>query len=213
MNKYTLILERFCSTNDLRPWMLTPFAIGENVYATDGHSMIIMPKWFSPDTPELTMLAPEKILSVIASDNMNVPITLTQLSEAIAKVPFEMVHKKDECDACNGDGKVWFSFEHKGKEYDRDGSCPVCDGEGEITDLTSENVKEYSEDYRIKILDQVFDPNILELLEFTVKQLGAEDFQIVSQAEVKRGTTFQIGYVRVMQMPIVDDDRETIVLL
>ena len=51
---------------------------------------------------------------------------LTNLRNSIPKVQFE------ECDACEGLGKVRFEFEYGNETYYHSADCPICNGTGKM---------------------------------------------------------------------------------
>lgn len=126
-DKYLQVLN-LCANKSgqiLREWMNSPFIAGDYAGATDSYSFLYFPKErvsnFSLNEIELS-----KISGILPKPNIDHPIQLKIIKDAIAKAPLidEYTEPEGECPYCDGEGVVECS--ECGNEYD----CKKCDGTG-----------------------------------------------------------------------------------
>lgn len=109
----------------LREWMNNPFIAGDYAGASDSYSLLYFPKErvsnFSLNEIEFS-----KISGILPKPDIDHPIQLQTIKDAIAKAPLidEYTEPEVECPYCDGEGVVECS--ECGNEYD----CKKCDGTG-----------------------------------------------------------------------------------
>lgn len=147
MSKYDKALNLFTGYDSFRDFVNAPFRQGRYVYATDSICMIridaeyLEMEYNSIDKPNCGYSFNKK---------PNQPSThsfslegLKSMYDRIPDVEFE------ECEACDGTGKVDFEFEYDCEFYYKRADCPICYGEGYVQ--VSEPEKDFR--YGIKFAD------------------------------------------------------------
>ena len=109
MNK-DIDLQLFCGVDDYRPYLHTPFNVGEFTYATNAHLAVRVVKRAEFDVPQG---AEDKIETAL-------PAYFEGIDNAEYKKLPAIHLRKTDCDECCGTGFI--------QKY----CCPECDGDGEV---------------------------------------------------------------------------------
>jgi len=200
--------------NEYRDWMQTPFTIGNNVYSTDAHSIIKVPKESvgmfddckkegnAKTVVDLFDFKPQKILTVKVQD----------LKDVIGEIPLidecRNADAEGKCNECEGDGEVEWEYEG----YTKDMDCPVCDGEGVITESKKEKTgrKIRAEGYFIDFNHTRIRTCMIEELINVAWLLKADEIELINQTEPHRTITFQVGIAQIVTMPVLQTDEHNI---
>lgn len=127
MNNYDHVLNLFTDISLSVTYAQQPFRQGRHTYATNKIALIQIVSTLHEEEYD-TLESPRADLVMGKPNNRNKVFTLdglTTLLNLVPKVLFE------ECDACDGTGKVNFEFEYNGDTYYHSDDCPVCHGTGE----------------------------------------------------------------------------------
>jgi hypothetical protein len=181
--------------------MTTPFLVGNKVVATNGTSLVAVPKFTDEfeDKSEKT----KTVYPVLY--NRDTRISLTELKEAISKAPlvdcFDEI--KDRCGACNGDGEVEFEFDYKHETYNIEHECPVCEGQGIIlkTSTTPNGKKEIDRTKYIRIGECNFMIERIEELVNTTELLNLNEVLLKKQTGASQSNLFVLDTVELLLMP------------
>ena len=119
-------LQKFCESDQCRPYLSHPFSLGEFTYATDGRVAVRISRI---ETVEENEQAPDTILKVF-SDN------LRALDQSIS-VPKPPQVDEVRCKACRTTGKVTLCQTCAGEGYQEcdlghEHDCEDCDGNGVV---------------------------------------------------------------------------------
>lgn len=122
-------LQKFCATNDPRPYLLAPWRCAEGVGATNGHILICV----SDDGGQYADVK-DNIAPVVSKFKAGLSDPARLWFDAASLVlpePVKCRHcdgtgytYEDDCDECDGEGE----FMHGSHFYD----CKECDGSGKI---------------------------------------------------------------------------------
>lgn len=209
------LLNLFCSTDQMRLWMNSPFIVKDLLVATDGYMLICKDK---DDNDCLRFDERQNkesaILSLLKDDNMSFKIQTSKLIDLISKVDkvddVDVVGSYIDCDCCDGDGYVDVEFEHGLKTYNINSECPVCDGDG----LTS-NLKEVPNGKRIidtgavcKIKESLFSVSNFNKLIDVANYTKSEYIELVYQEQANYASIFKVGYFKVLLMPLTFDNKK-----
>jgi hypothetical protein len=115
-------LEKFCSTDLTRPYLMKPFTIGEWTYATNGRICVRVPAMAEWPSIEKTIAAPELFAA---------PVTEFR---PLPKIEFPPPDEDDECESCNGRG-----CEHDCPDCEC--ICEQCNGTGEVPPYSNVSVE------------------------------------------------------------------------
>lgn len=197
----------FCSKDEMRPEMLTPFPLGGNIYATDGYTLIRVLDSnvdFDYEKKETTLLVLKAIPEINTSEIIN--IDAIDWSALMTKDETILEGKDVECGHCKGEGIVEDDFIYKGKTYNYEYDCPVCDGSGyeeEKRKIPTGN-KTFG-DYDVVIFKGIafYATKFYKLKE--VKDLLGGDVELISQNGEARAVMFRIGIAEIIIMPCMLD--------
>jgi len=201
--------------HEYRDWMQTPFTIGNDVYSTDAHSIIKVPKesvgMFDDCKEErnrkvvlnLFDFAPEKIMT----------INVQGLKDAIGKIPLvdEVLNenKEGKCKECSGSGEVQWEYEGHYNDFD----CPICEGDGTLTESqknkTGKKVKD--ENYFIDFNCSRIRTYMIEELINIAWLLKTEVIEVIHQTAPNKGIGFKVGIAQIVMMPILQTDEHNII--
>jgi len=207
---YRSVLKLHTSLEPDRKWMTTPFFVGEKVVATNGTSLIAVPK-FTDEFEDLSEKT-KTVYPVITNRETHIP--LSELKDAITKVPlidcFDETQTK--CGACYGEGEVEFEFDYKLKSYSIEHECPVCEGQGityRISD-TPNGKKEIDYSKFIRIGECFFQIKRVEELIQTAELLNLNEVVLVKQTGVNQSNLFQLDTVELLLMPCMMPNQEDV---
>lgn len=127
------LLQSFCSTNENRPKLQSPFVQGENVFATDSYSIIILKatekdrQTYSVDDPKCPKM--DGFLSVQTEPLLS--LDLESLKREYDRIKKKIDKIDNRCVECKGRGVVEFNYWSTESDcYTLEGECPVCSGTG-----------------------------------------------------------------------------------
>lgn len=199
MSKYKSILDKFADKENSREWATKPFQVEDKTCATDFHVMIAVPKFGSYED----MTTKTKGIYPL-SHNCEHAISVQELKDAMAKFPKYSELEETECEACEGNGEVYYKFRYEGHTHDLEGDCPICNGNGYIKGDPTGN-KIFKIGYYFKIGNSLFTPMVVEKLLFAAETLKQETIVIVYQAQANRASLFAISDAEILLMPSVSD--------
>ncbi|MBD5414860.1 MAG: hypothetical protein HDR46_01095 [Bacteroides sp.] len=135
MNEKTAInidelLQRFVSTDDLRPRFMKPWRERDKVFASENHILIrVNGNMTTANYPEYNSDNTNKLIPTGASDGI---LSAAILENAISYAPLvdekERVIDDVECKECDGTGEVEWDYKCWSKMFE----CPCCYGTGHI---------------------------------------------------------------------------------
>ena len=201
--------------NQYRDWMQTPFTIEDNVYSTDAHTIIKVPKdsvgLFDECKKEgnvkvvlnLFDFAPKKIMTIKVQD----------LKDAIRKIPLvdEVLNETIEvkCKECDGTGEVEWEYEGHYNDF----YCPICDGNGTLTEEQKNKTGK-----KIKDANYFIDINCSRIRSYMIEELiniawllKTEKIEVIHQTAPNKGIGFQVGIAQIIMMPILQTDEHNII--
>jgi len=123
-------LQPFCSTDETRLSLQTPYVRDGCTYATDGRVAVRVPGEVPGCHVDVNAPDTGKVIDQIPDSGSWIPVTMPE--DITASVPCEDCRgdPDHECAACDGTGEVTAKFYWRGTTYDIDGTCPLCDGSG-----------------------------------------------------------------------------------
>lgn len=203
---YESILELFTTEKEgIYKWREAPFKIGNKVYATDAHAIVIMNADLAPEIKDLTDYDPANVLRTIPPFGPSLgEIRIDDLKEALSKVP--MVDVQIWCKACGGEGDVDFEFVWERITYWRNYDCPVCNGSHEIQKVPHE--LEYDPTSHIVVGKSIFRARILDMIVQAGELSGSEEIKVLYQQDPVSATIFGFEGFDVMAMPVAGVDVE-----
>lgn len=131
------LLQPFCSTDPLRPWMQQPVIWQGHLYATDGRSLACVPVDL-PDSESITTIPTFKLKRIVDCVR---DLIATQPPHTIPELP---PAQTKPCHECKGDGHFKKCAECDGtgetecSECGQDHTCGDCKGVGVVPDLSGE---------------------------------------------------------------------------
>lgn len=211
---YKQILGLFIADVDSerRAWMHTPFSFRDKAGATNGMSMVMVPRFgdYEDQSSKVDKIYPLPY-------NCEKEISLQVLKDAIAKAPLldDYDETVGECDACYGEGEVEFEFSHHRRDYTLDVECPVCEGEGKIVKKSdTPNGKKFPDTSKaIRVGDSVFSIERLNELVKTAGLIGANHIALVHQDGARSANLFTIADVEVLTMPVDNVNKEDVLAI
>ncbi len=207
---YEAVLRIFTSKDDLREWMKNPFIVGDKAVATNGYSLVAVPKWSGDyeKSEKTKMVYP-------VEPNCNKIINTEQIKDAFSKVPlvddYEEISEQLKCKECNGYGEVEWEYDGDKRTYTLDADCPVCDGAGISLEKTKRHNGKKIYDYskQIIISDSRFALSRIEDL-LRVAELLEEDKVALIYQKPSSTCLFKIKDVDVLLMPLMSSDNEAV---
>lgn len=170
------------------------------IAATDGYAIAVIFNESKSGHTEVDKLA--RFIKRIQTDKIEpLAIGIDKIKDALAKCDKEEELEGVECDACKGQGSVFYEFNHNYKTYDLESGCPVCDGGGELESKPTGKFY-YSEDKSIQIGETYILPTQLDRLVKAAEMLGEKEVTIYqSNRHDKTGHVFVIGALEGIVMP------------
>ncbi|MBB6109756.1 hypothetical protein SAMN05421821_105174 [Mucilaginibacter lappiensis] len=202
MKDINSLLELFVTDSDGgSDWSSTPFKIGDKVYATDRHVMLIIPSEFAPNIHDLEGYDKDNVLKVIPkSGQVLKTISAKDILIALKAVP--TVKEDKECESCKGECQVEFRYTYKGRDYTSDDDCPVCDGNGSLDDANGKLIPDASK--AITIGKSTFSPLIVKKIYQLCKYFDLSDLDLVSQESIESATLFSKNHIYILAMPVIE---------
>lgn len=183
-----------------------PFNQNGNVYQTDFQTLIECPKdkidfpWSNPEgnkCSDMSMVVPE--------NNMFKKVILNSelIHDCRTEDDYDVIRPRKECEECNGTGLVEWSYDSTTNgNYTDDFDCPECHGRGGCKEITQPNgKKKFPENIYFKIGVCVFSSYMISRLD-TISKLLEADVYLISQSESSKASLFNIGYLKILLMPI-----------
>jgi hypothetical protein len=211
-DKIKTILEMFIGEDKLREFMLTPFRVGDNIYATDAYIIIWMDKSIVKDWEQYPEIMQELISKAVPkSFNMNTKLSLKKLKSEILRCDTEdeMIQSGNptECPACHMDGVVEWEFNFKGIYYTDNFDCPVCNGSGVIDDEKIPTGNKILTEYTsCRIGQAIFRCRLITKMLNAAIILGEKDVTVVYQTGRTSITVFKVGEIYIGVMPTMDEE-------
>lgn len=191
---------------DCRINLSKPFRRMGNYYATDNHSMIILPVEkaeldFQPqDEPKAESVVPKET-------NCNVEIRISDIDrQLIPTMVDEMIEEETKKKCTNRDCEKGYVECDMGHEHE----CPTCGGEGEIiTEVAKPTGKKIVMEHKLfRMLEVGFQYKQLRRLIDACNLMGVETITKVFGTE-KNGNLFQCGDARILVMPAIISGEES----
>lgn len=127
MNNYDHALNLFSDISLSVTYAQQPFRQRQNTYATDKIALIQVASTL-PEEEYDALENPRADLVMSKPNNRNKVFTLDGLATLLNLIPKVLF---EECDACDGTGKVEFEFEYNRDTYYHSADCPLCGGTGQ----------------------------------------------------------------------------------
>lgn len=192
-NKYDFIANMFTGKNELRPAMRFPSQIGNEIYATDAHTMIR----FSKELTEVDYTGVEnfpKANKVMEDRTLDKSTTLNVEDLMLKIYSCQTAYDNDTetCDKCGGSGG---------------GECPCCGNDGDCKECDATGVIEKETPFArvtlngsdIKVLDKYFLPKFLYKVIEVALILKQETIE-AKYSEKDYGVVFKVGEVEILVM-------------
>ena len=214
MDHYKL-LQPFCSDDETRDKIFTPFTYQNTVCATDGYILAIMPldKYKGEGLDETSMnidrVIPNTANSKIYHINVN---TIEDILEQIPE--YDEVITMD-CTECDGIGQVEYTYDsttNPRRSYSQTLDCPVCDGSGEGEEIKTGN-RLHTEKNPIYIEGKNFMPTLLAKITKAARQLECRVIEWISTSKTGYADIAIIDYLQFIIMPNngITDDQHPII--
>ena len=190
-----------------REWMMKPWATETFAGATNAHIMILIDRHLiKQEYPK-----PEADIIAVIPTSRNIVLDVDNLKviKALAEVPLDF--RKEECDECEGEGEVEWTYGGNNGLFEKYFDCPECSGEG--TTMSSKKIMD--PDYVFKIGMALFSCMYVKILSDIASRLNTDSIMLISQDSENKGSLFQIGPVQILVMPMMqrpeDEDQLTII--
>jgi len=199
------VFSLFVSKDDLRPAFRSPFEINNNVYATNGHTLIKCSK----SDCDFDVSNNEKLLNVDAV----IPIHNCNRLLLMDKESFEPLKTEDEyenegedieCATCDGTGQVEWDFERWSKYFD----CPKCNGSGYFEQSKGKKTgRKTFGNHAVKLGVSYFNIKIFYSLLQAHDMLGGE-MVMIYQSAANKAVMFKVGFCEILLMPVYFNSKE-----
>ena len=200
--------------SEYREWTQRPFTIGNNVYSTDGESIVKVPKEFVSTFVEFQKEEiVKRILYFFNFKPQNLlTVNVQDLKDTIGKIPLiDECRNSDEdgkCKECDGRGEVEWEYEEYTKEMD----CPICDGDGVIPDHKKEKTgrKIRSKGYFVDFNETIIRTCIIEQLINISCLLKVDEIELISQTAPNNEIVFKVGIAEILTRSVLHEDEQNI---
>lgn len=204
MKRELEFLKTFCETfvQEGTEWICSPFTDTGFLCATDAHILVRLKPDESFDLYGIENKA-GKVKDELFVQNCSHDISVSDIREAISKIPVKDEDEMIDCPECKGRGQVTWEYGRHRKSDD----CPDCDGEGEVsTGKILKSVKQYLDCY-IKIKDGYFNGKYVERLIDICEFEQVDSVHLLKSNEFKN-SCFKVGRFDVILMPMVVNKNE-----
>lgn len=199
-------LKVIAAKDNIPDWMSTPFTIGQDTYATDGHSIIKVPKNSVGAFGRCMELnIEEKVLGFFDFKHSKIlDIKVSELRDAISEIPiideYINVDSEIKCTECNGNGEVNWEYDGYFTKMD----CPVCDGEGNINKSKKEKTgkKIMEGNYCIGINKSIIRVCMIAQLITIAESLKVEVIEVIKQPNKNKAIILKVGIAEILMMPV-----------
>jgi len=196
------LMQRFSSTDELRPTMCHPYRYGEWICATDGHVGLML-KADIPGLPTDGPNFPAVVPCAVGSE----PVDVQQLRAFLDSIPQVegMEAEEEECSKCDGSGEV------ECEECGNESTCKECNGTGIIETKTKQTGTMVADETAIiELFGVTFFERIVRKLVEAADGLGCETVFMTSAPAVMNAMRFSVGEAVFCMMPCRNnDDRDT----
>lgn len=204
--KYIELHKQFVSDDEVRPlFMKTNFFDNFSV-STEMHMCFISPYIKDIENQKDISDKMENVFDIDECKKTIQTFNIENINEAFSKCSMideeKVIREEIECDACEGDGDVYWSFSHNLKSYEILENCPVCGGDGietsELAEKTGNKIKDLNQVFKIR--DTYFFYKYISKLALIAETLVIKDIHLVFESDMR--FIFQIGecYFVVMGM-------------
>lgn len=211
-NQHQILLETFCSKDEMRPWMTKPFVIGNKILATDAHVLIELPYSGTEHKEDPEITAKLKHLYPF-EQNMECHFdaqALQKILDTAPKVP-KYATKEGECPECDEWNEVEFTYRCAEGIFTMDGECPVCEGSGlAYIEDKSKATLVFEENNIAVIGNSPFGLNILNMLALVAKTLDQKRITILHQTTPNKSSLFKVGDAKILLMPVMQQNGDNI---
>lgn len=202
---YNEILTRFVSTHYADPdWVRAPFMANGKACATDRYALVMVHP--QSELPDLS----EKVKSVLPIErNISMDYNVQVIREVLELMPKdeEVRTTEIECDECQGEGEVSWSYPGSHRSYEMDAECPVCDGDGYTNKVNKKTGRMvYDPTEVIDVNGLLFTGHIIEHLVWLAEKVGATFVRIVRSSQTG-GALFDVGECELLLMPSMRDNQ------
>lgn len=191
---YDSLLKIFISKDELRPALCQANTIGDKTYATDAHSIIIIPNTLliksyecHPKTPNIQYVLDQ------LKDIEPLHYKDVSLFRIMGKQPKD--YDTSPCKKCEGEGNC----SHCGE------TCSECDGDGWVDDASLPMIYNDDKTY-IQVRDKMFSAFQMGRLEKVITEMYADTFTLIKEDSTK--VLFKIGEVEVCIVRMNHEDHE-----
>lgn len=201
---YEKLFNLFVGKDDVRPELNQPFKKGGKYCATDAHSLIFISEekanlnFPEQDKPSIETVIPKE-------DTCYIEIKVSEIESQLIPdmIDEEIEGEEIECDECEGEGEVEWSF----GIYDRMDDCPACGGSGTIQESRTKKTgnKIPNELKGFEMLGVGFRYKELRRLLDAAKIIEAETI-IKTNGEINTANLFTVGDFKILVMPCLYND-------
>lgn len=164
---YDYLLNQFTSKDDLKQNMSEPKVDGDKVYASDGHTLIVVPENKCRLKYAISDGKPD-FKSVVDSDTTpDFRFSLEQLSVVLAKSKFRFEMK--DCEKCDGCGQLTCLH------CDNESDCKECDGTGKTNEVKNYSVKWFEHKDYIQLGDAYLNLRLMDKVLLVALACGLKD--------------------------------------
>lgn len=207
------ILELFVNPDEMLEWLRKPFLLNGHTGATDRCTMIIVKDRLSV-AAQISEDREKEVWGALPTHVNDFKIQVGDLKAAVSEVPLiDEVEEEDiECEACDVEGEVEYTFDHRGKAYGGDFVCPVCNGFGYTgTKETPTGKKVPDPNCVIQFgpcrLAAKYVSRLIKVAEFE----GLETVSIVStMSHAGCPVLFKVGETKVLIMPRTHEENDVV---
>lgn len=206
MNAYDQILRMYTGDDELRPWMMKPFLLGEFVYATNAIKIIRIPKSKCKATYEELgdrYTGHDSITRIFREANTIAGFSVKHLNDLIRSAPMDPTVDWETCGHCDGQGE-WTNEDET--ELIR---CKMCNGDGEIT-IERPGVFEINFYAVIELNDCHISATQLDTLVRSANELGIENI-LYKGGEERTAHLFQFDDIEIGIMGMLKDFNNKVV--
>lgn len=204
MQNEKLFFSRFVYNGEFinRACLKKPFERNGFVYASDARIMVRVEKSLCEESYD-PQGGPKSLPSFPAPES-NYKLDLKELIEILKSIPrcetVAVSGKEAECDECEGDGRVEWTYEDSnGEELYDYFDCPICDGKGKVKTKEIER-----EERAIAINGTSFNAGLLQKIAEAMNDIGLPYGVITYQAKNSQPMLIQLQEgIEVIIMPCI----------
>ena len=201
LSTYNEILAHFVSADPADPdWLREPFMANGKACATEMHALVLLEH--QTDLPDLS----DKVKSVYpVAHNVSIEYYVQDIRAILSVMDKAEETRTDQtdCDECNGEGEVSWSYMGSRSSHYMDADCPVCNGDGythRVKVKTGRMVYDPTE--VIEVNEVLFSGQMMERLVWLADKVGATSVRLVRSVP-NMAALFIVGECELLIMPVM----------